>query len=170
MDCHFFLQGIFLTQGSNLRLLHLLHWQVNSLPVAKLGSPSTSSTNSKNLHTYAILLKKHSKSLYYQYMQGTSHCTLKEAEFHFQEGHRVLPPWMEQLPPRPHGSAHRGHKTAFLSHTQHMVDGPSIHCSACNETNITHAAQTPRHRPWLMIIDDMDLSFSKVNLVKFREV
>ena len=27
---HFLLQGIFPTQGSNLRLLHLLHWQVGS--------------------------------------------------------------------------------------------------------------------------------------------
>ena len=30
MGCHTFLQGIFLTQGSNLSLLHLLHWQVSS--------------------------------------------------------------------------------------------------------------------------------------------
>ena len=29
MDCHFLLQGIFLTQGSNPRLLCLLHWQVD---------------------------------------------------------------------------------------------------------------------------------------------
>ena len=29
---HALLQGIFLTQGSNLSLLHLLHWQVDSLP------------------------------------------------------------------------------------------------------------------------------------------
>ena len=32
-----FLQGIFLTQGSNLCLLHLLRWQVDSLPLAPLG-------------------------------------------------------------------------------------------------------------------------------------
>ena len=32
MDCHFLLQGIFLTQGSNQCLLHLLHWQVDFLP------------------------------------------------------------------------------------------------------------------------------------------
>ena len=31
VDCHFLLQGIFLTQGSNLCLLHPLHWQVDSL-------------------------------------------------------------------------------------------------------------------------------------------
>ena len=39
MDCRFLLQGIFLTQGSNLHLLRLLHWQVDSLPLSHLGSP-----------------------------------------------------------------------------------------------------------------------------------
>ena len=33
----FLLQGIFPTQGSNLRLLCLLHWQAGSLPLAPLG-------------------------------------------------------------------------------------------------------------------------------------
>ena len=32
VGCHFLLQGIFLTQGSNLCLLHFLHWQAGSLP------------------------------------------------------------------------------------------------------------------------------------------
>ena len=30
VGCHFLLQGIFLTQGLNLHLLHLLHWQADS--------------------------------------------------------------------------------------------------------------------------------------------
>ena len=33
-SCHFLLQGIFQTQGSNLHLLCLLPWQVDSLPLA----------------------------------------------------------------------------------------------------------------------------------------
>ena len=37
---HFLLQGIFPTQGSSLTLLHLLHRQAVSLPLALLGSPS----------------------------------------------------------------------------------------------------------------------------------
>ena len=37
--CHFLLQGIFPTQGSNLLLLSLLHWQANSLPLHRLESP-----------------------------------------------------------------------------------------------------------------------------------
>ena len=40
MGCHFLLQGIFLTQGSNSPLLSFLHWQVDSLPLSHLGSPT----------------------------------------------------------------------------------------------------------------------------------
>ena len=39
MGCHALLQEIFLTQGSNPRLLCLLHWQVGSLPLAPPGNP-----------------------------------------------------------------------------------------------------------------------------------
>ena len=39
VGCHFLLQGVFLTQGSNPRLFHLLHWQVDSLPLCHLESP-----------------------------------------------------------------------------------------------------------------------------------
>ena len=37
VDCHFLLQGIFLTQGLNT---HLLHWQADSLPFNCQGSPN----------------------------------------------------------------------------------------------------------------------------------
>ena len=43
VDCHAFLQGIFLTQGSNSCLLHLLYWQANSLPLSHLKKPINSS-------------------------------------------------------------------------------------------------------------------------------
>ena len=36
VGCHFFLQGIFLTQGLNLRTLCLLRWQADSLPLSHL--------------------------------------------------------------------------------------------------------------------------------------
>ena len=39
VGCHFLLQGIFLTQGLNLCLLH---WQVDSSPLSHQGSPSRS--------------------------------------------------------------------------------------------------------------------------------
>ena len=40
VGCHALLQGIFRTQGSNPSLLHLLHWQALSLPLAPPGKPS----------------------------------------------------------------------------------------------------------------------------------
>ena len=39
-SCHAFLRGIFLTQGSNPRVLWVLRWQVGSLPLAPPGKPS----------------------------------------------------------------------------------------------------------------------------------
>ena len=39
VGCHFLLQSIFQTQGSNLCLPHLLHWQADPLPLSHLGSP-----------------------------------------------------------------------------------------------------------------------------------
>ena len=39
MDCHALFQGIFPTQGLNPYILHLLHWQAGSLPLAPPGKP-----------------------------------------------------------------------------------------------------------------------------------
>ena len=39
MGCHFLLQGIFLTQGLNPSLLHLLHWLADCLLLNHPGSP-----------------------------------------------------------------------------------------------------------------------------------
>ena len=36
--CHLFICGIFLIHGSNARLLHLLHWQADHLPLNHLES------------------------------------------------------------------------------------------------------------------------------------
>ena len=43
VGCHALLQGILPTQRSNPCLLHLLSWQVDSLPLAPLGKPQTGS-------------------------------------------------------------------------------------------------------------------------------
>ena len=45
VGCRFLLEGIFLTQQSNL---HLPHWQVDSLPLSHLGSPS------KHIYSYTL--------------------------------------------------------------------------------------------------------------------
>ena len=45
-ECHFLLQGIFLTQGSNLSFLHLLHLQADSLPLEPSGKSPNARLNS----------------------------------------------------------------------------------------------------------------------------
>ena len=42
MGCHILLQGIFLTQGLNPHLLHVLLWQASYLPLGQLGKPRIS--------------------------------------------------------------------------------------------------------------------------------
>ena len=39
VGCHFLLQGLFLTQGSNPHVLHLQHSEVDSLPLVPSGKP-----------------------------------------------------------------------------------------------------------------------------------
>ena len=40
VGCHYLLQGIFPTEGSNLHPLRLLHWQMDSLPLVLDEKPS----------------------------------------------------------------------------------------------------------------------------------
>ena len=54
MGCHFLLQGIFLTQGSNLSFSHLLHSQGDSLPLSHLGSPQILRTTLKFYNTSKV--------------------------------------------------------------------------------------------------------------------
>ena len=54
VDCHFLLQEIFLTQGSNLLLLH---WQAESLPLSHQGSPKVSVTAHTNFCSQLPCLK-----------------------------------------------------------------------------------------------------------------
>ena len=50
MGCHALLQGIFLTQGLNLCLLSLLHWQPGSLSLVPLGKQGTWGRDKLDLH------------------------------------------------------------------------------------------------------------------------
>ena len=56
--CHFLLQGVFLTQGSNPHLLCLLHWQADSLPLSHLRS-SQDREVSENLSFVSDSLQPH---------------------------------------------------------------------------------------------------------------
>ena len=53
VGCHALLQGIFLTQGSNLHLLHLLHWQAGSLALVPPGKPKLGITGIGKTATWA---------------------------------------------------------------------------------------------------------------------
>ena len=57
VGCHFFLEGIFLTQGLNPCLLHLLCPQVDSLPLYYLGSPKITLENT-NFRIFVLLHEK----------------------------------------------------------------------------------------------------------------
>ena len=54
VGCYTLLQRIFLVQGSNLGLLHLLHWQVGSLPLAPLRSPYMYATTYSNIRNAGV--------------------------------------------------------------------------------------------------------------------
>ena len=56
VSCHALLQGIFLTQGLNLHLLHLLHLQAGSLPLASCGKPSWADSKPKKVNLKCCLL------------------------------------------------------------------------------------------------------------------
>ena len=57
VSCCILLQGIFPTQGSNLGLLHLLHWQAGSLPLAPPGKPlNLNEQTNKQINKNSIFL------------------------------------------------------------------------------------------------------------------
>ena len=57
VGCQFLLQGIFPTQGSNPRLLCLLHGQVDSLPLSHLKSPELHADT--YISQYVLMLFSH---------------------------------------------------------------------------------------------------------------
>jgi hypothetical protein len=65
VGCHALLQGIFPTQGSNLHLLCLLHWQAGYLPLTPPEKPTLGyiSRENSNLKRY-LNLHVHSSTIY----------------------------------------------------------------------------------------------------------
>ena len=62
MGCPALLQGIFPTQGLNLRLLCLLHWQTGSLPLAPPGKSWVGDRFDKNVILQALHFQVYSSS------------------------------------------------------------------------------------------------------------
>ena len=52
--CHFLLQGIFPTHRHNPPLLHLLHWQADSLPLHHLGSKVQPEFSIQGPYTFSL--------------------------------------------------------------------------------------------------------------------
>ena len=59
VDCHALLQGIFPAQGLKLSLLHLLPWQVDSLPIVPPGRPRKITDSCWQSWSYSITLVIH---------------------------------------------------------------------------------------------------------------
>ena len=71
VGCHALLQDIFLTQGSNLSLLHFLHWQVDSLPLAPPRKPlQWFEKNPKCINRWVLVPTTHllQKYIFYHYI------------------------------------------------------------------------------------------------------
>ena len=95
VGCHALLQEIFLTQGSNLYLLHLYHWQADSLPLAPTGKPEDKHKRLENrstsiLYEYSIVLnlthsfsKKKKKVPSQTYIFNTSFLQVSIWDFYF---------------------------------------------------------------------------------------
>ena len=79
VDCYAFLQGIFLTQESNLNLLFLLRWQMGSLPLAHTGleeRAQAEQTSGKYLIWNVVISKQLFHTSYYQRVKVRSLPTL----------------------------------------------------------------------------------------------
>ena len=89
VGCHALLQGIFLTQESNLRLLHLLHWQAGSLPLAPLGKPWKSLYLHFNLHCKfcSVLQTKNDSEVFILLPSAKMDAGLQDQKFVFAHVH-----------------------------------------------------------------------------------
>ena len=79
VGCHFLLQGIFPTQGSNLCLLD---WQAGSLPLASPGKPRTYATFDFEEYHEALVIKT---SWYFQKNWYTYRCKRIESSDGFSQ-------------------------------------------------------------------------------------
>ena len=68
LECHFLFQEIFLTQGLNP---HLLHWQVDSLPLSPKGSPYLSIHKCISIYVIYTLSIHNQIHCWYYYFEQT---------------------------------------------------------------------------------------------------
>ena len=108
VDCHFLLEGIFLTQGLNPHPMHLLHLQVDSLPLCHLGSPSIDFSSVSSVAQSCLTLcdpMNHSTPglpVYHQHPEFTQTHVHRVSDA-IQPSHPLLSP----SPPAPNPSQHQ---------------------------------------------------------------
>ena len=73
VGCHALLWGIFLTQGSNLHLMSLLHGQVGSFPLAPPRKPRADTL----LNTFCVLSLDLSRYLHNKYYDESHHADVE---------------------------------------------------------------------------------------------
>ena len=96
VGCHFLLQGIFLTQGSNPPLLCLLYWQAGSLPLVHLRSPICYCPIKFIKYSFSIV---NGYPLQYSRLENSMNCIVHEvaksqtrlSDFHFFQCFEHLP-------------------------------------------------------------------------------
>ena len=111
VGCHFLLQWIFLTQGLNLCLLRLLHWQAHSLPLSLLGDVQNSgsvSSVSSVAQSCPALCDPMNRSMpglpiHHQFLEFTQTHVHRVGDA-IQPSHPLLSP----SPPAPSPSQHQG--------------------------------------------------------------
>ena len=110
VGCYFLLQGIFQTQGFNPRLLHLLHWQAESLPLISC-SVNAGYYFINFTHIYKSFLKwTHATSLFLCWMAQMDHLIYYPTDFMRKLNDTYLSEFSEQKPglkPRPLCLEHR---------------------------------------------------------------
>ena len=105
MGCHFLHPGIFPTQGSNLHLFHLLHWQTVSLPLAPPGKPIQFSSVAQSCLTLCDPMNRSMPGLpVHQQLPEFSQTYVRRVSDGIQPSHPLLSP----SPPAPSPSQHQG--------------------------------------------------------------
>ena len=97
VDCHALFQGIFPTQGLNLCLLCLLHWQAGSLPLTPSGKPKH--CINKSLYWLQGFPSGSENSLQYSCLENPMDCIVHgvtKSRTRLSDFHSQTIPWTEE--------------------------------------------------------------------------
>ena len=133
MGCHALLQGIFPTQWLNPHLLHLLCWQVNSMPLSHLGSPSyqwSSAQTSTMLRTTRCLIMVRA-NIYWEFVKT---CLAQRALYNINSfnAHNAMKQVIWLPPP-----FHRWKKLKLWALKLHVQNHAGVNCRVWTVTTLS---------------------------------